>query len=144
MGAWTFHGQAHFDLNNSIWSWGQNHSLLRVGEGTWELHSNNAGEIICPCEILSRAVSCPWALSPYPWKRARCSHHANQCDFHWPAWLHAHLHHRRMEVVVFFFLCSVSWHTLRYHLSASPVKYCIACQKAPPSRMAAGRGNKGG
>lgn len=25
----------------------------------------------------------PWAASPYPWKRARCSHHVNQPDFHW-------------------------------------------------------------
>lgn len=107
-GAWTFNGQAHFDLNDSILSWGQNHSFLRVGEGTWELHSNNARKIICPCEITSRAVSCPWAASPYPWKRARCSHHVNQCDFHWHAWVRAHLHHRRMEVVGLFFFLKLS------------------------------------
>lgn len=28
-----------------------------------------------------RAASCPWAASPYPWKRARCSHHVNQWGF---------------------------------------------------------------
>lgn len=31
----------------------------------------------------------------------------------------------------------ISWHILRYHLSADTVKYCIEYQKASPSQMAA-------
>lgn len=78
-----FMDKAHLDLDNSIWSWGQNHPFLRVGEGTWQPHSNNAGEIICPCGVTSRAASCPWALSAQPWRGARCSHHVGQCESHW-------------------------------------------------------------
>lgn len=53
LGAWPFHGQAHLDVNNSIWSWGQSHSVLREWSHAVIMQGN-----ICPCAITSGAGSC--------------------------------------------------------------------------------------